>query len=65
MLPWARYRGWRSEDQTPDGENVRLRMRFDIEEEALQFAPSYGTEIEVLDLPELRGPGLGSSDGDC
>jgi predicted DNA-binding transcriptional regulator YafY len=33
---------------------VRIRLRFDVEEEALQFALSFGADIEVLEPTELR-----------
>jgi predicted DNA-binding transcriptional regulator YafY len=54
VMKWARYRGWRLEEETPDGDRVRIRLRFDIEEEARQFALSFAGAIEVLDPVELR-----------
>lgn len=54
VLRWARYRGWRLEEETPEGDLVRVRLRFDIEEEALQFALSFGPNLRVVDPPELR-----------
>jgi predicted DNA-binding transcriptional regulator YafY len=54
VLRWARYRGWRLEEETPEKGRVRIRLRFDIEEEARQFALSFGSAIEVVDPPELR-----------
>lgn len=53
-MRWVRYRGWRLEEETAEGERVRLRLRFDAEEEALQFALSFGGEIEAIHPPELR-----------
>src|SRR5437879_1469261 len=38
VMRWVRYRGWRLEQESPQGERVRIRVRFDAEEEALQFA---------------------------
>jgi predicted DNA-binding transcriptional regulator YafY len=37
-----------------DGQAVRVRLRFDVEEEAVQFALSFGGQIEVVEPPELR-----------
>jgi predicted DNA-binding transcriptional regulator YafY len=54
IMRWARYRGWRVEEKTVLGDRVRLRLRFDIEDEALQFALSFGSDIEVLEPAELR-----------
>ena len=54
VMQWVRYRGWRLEEEAVEGESVRLRMRFDSEEEAVQFALSFGGRIEVIDPPELR-----------
>ena len=54
ILKWARYRGWRLEEETPAGDRVRIRIRFDAEEEARQFASSFGPEIEVVEPVELR-----------
>jgi len=55
ILRWVRYRGWRLEDETPEGDRVRLRLRFDIEEEARQFALSFAGAVEVVEPEELRG----------
>lgn len=54
VMRWVRYRGWRLEEETPEGERIRIRVRFDIEEEAIQFALSFGGKIEVLEPAELR-----------
>jgi predicted DNA-binding transcriptional regulator YafY len=54
VMRWVRYRGWRLEEETVEGESVRVRLRFDAEEEALQFALSFGGQIEAMDPPELR-----------
>jgi len=54
VMRWVRYRGWRLEEETTEGESVRVRLRFDSEEEALQFALGFGGEIEVIDPRELR-----------
>ncbi len=54
VMRWVRYRGWRLEEETAEGERVHIKLRFDVEEEALQFALSFGGAIEVIDPPELR-----------
>jgi predicted DNA-binding transcriptional regulator YafY len=54
VLRWAKYRGWRLEETQPAGEKVRLRIRFDAEEEALQFALSFGPDVEVVEPAALR-----------
>jgi predicted DNA-binding transcriptional regulator YafY len=54
ILRWVRYRGWRLEEEAPEGDRVRIRVRFDIEEEARQFALSFAGAIEVVEPAELR-----------
>jgi len=57
VMQWVRYRGWRLEEEATDatsGQSVRVRLRFDVDEEALQFALSFGGQIEVVDPPGLR-----------
>lgn len=54
VLKWARYKGWRLEEETPAGDRVRIRIRFDAAEEARQFALSFGGAIEVVEPAELR-----------
>ena len=54
VMQWIRYRGWRLEEETPEGERVRVRVRFDAEFEALQFALSLGADVEVVEPIELR-----------
>ena len=54
VMRWVRYRGWRLEEETPQGSFVRLRLRFDAEEEAIQFALSFAADIEVLEPDTLR-----------
>jgi predicted DNA-binding transcriptional regulator YafY len=53
-LPRVRYYSRRVEEETDDGERVRLRMRFDAEDEALQFALALGASVEVLEPEALR-----------
>jgi len=54
ILRWVRYRGWRLEEETPEGDRVRIRLRFDIEEEARQFALSFAGAVEVVEPEALR-----------
>jgi predicted DNA-binding transcriptional regulator YafY len=53
-LPWVRYRGNRVEDETREGERVRVRMRFDAEHEALHLALALGATVEIVEPAELR-----------
>jgi predicted DNA-binding transcriptional regulator YafY len=61
VLRWVRYRGWRLEEQAPQADGVRLRLRFDAEEEALQFALGFGGSIAVLEPRELRAKVLAAA----
>ena len=54
VMRWVRYRGWRLEEEAPEGDRVRLRLRFDVEQEAVQFALSFGGDVEVIEPRELR-----------
>lgn len=54
VMRWVRYRGWRLEEETPRGDSVLVRMRFDIEQKAVQFALSFGGDVEVVEPLELR-----------
>jgi predicted DNA-binding transcriptional regulator YafY len=54
VMRWARYRGWRLQEETREGERIRIRLRFDIGEEGLQFALGFGTAVEVVEPVELR-----------
>ena len=54
VMRWVRYRGWRLEEEVQEGDRVRLRLRFDVEEEAVQFALSFGGDVEVMEPRELR-----------
>lgn len=54
ILPWVCYRSWRVTEQTQDGDRVRVRLRFDVADEARQFALGFGTELEVVEPRELR-----------
>ena len=61
-LPRVRYYMRRVEEETDDGDRVRLRMRFDAEEEALQFALALGASVEVLEPAALRARVLATAE---
>lgn len=50
----VRYRGWRLESEVSEGARIRVRLRFDIEEEAIEFALSLGAAVEAVEPAELR-----------
>jgi predicted DNA-binding transcriptional regulator YafY len=54
VMRWVRYRGWRLEEEAPEGERVRVRLRFDVEEEAIQFALSFGGDVDIEEPHALR-----------
>jgi predicted DNA-binding transcriptional regulator YafY len=54
IMRWVRYRGWRLEEERREADCVHIRVRFDSDEEALQFALSFGEATEVLEPPDLR-----------
>lgn len=54
VMRWVRYRGWRLEEEREEGDRVRIRLRFDVEEEGLQFALSFGGDVEVIQPEALR-----------
>jgi predicted DNA-binding transcriptional regulator YafY len=54
VMRWVRYRGWRLEEEREEGDRVRIRLRFDAEEEGLQFALAFGADAEVIEPQELR-----------
>jgi predicted DNA-binding transcriptional regulator YafY len=54
VLRWVRYRGWRLEEEVAQGERVRIRLRFDAEEEGLQFGLSFGADVAVIEPVQLR-----------
>lgn len=54
VMRWVRYRGWRLLEEKPDGTRLAVRLRFDAEEEAVQFALGFGADLEVVSPPALR-----------
>ena len=53
-MRWIRYRGWRVVEQLDEGERVRVRLRFDSEEEVVQLALAHGADIELVEPAALR-----------
>ena len=54
VMRWIKYRAWRLLEETPQGRRVAVRLRFDAEEEAVQFALSFGADLEVIEPARLR-----------
>ena len=54
ILRWIRYKGWRLVEQIDEGERIRVRLRFDSEEEVVQFALAHGADIELVEPAALR-----------
>lgn len=54
VMRWIRYKGWRLQDEVDEGDWIRIRLRFDSEEEVIQLALSHGADIELLEPAGLR-----------
>jgi predicted DNA-binding transcriptional regulator YafY len=54
VLRWVRYRALRIEEEIPAGRRVRITLRFDVEDEALQFALAFGADVEVVEPVALK-----------
>ena len=54
VMRWIRYRGWRLVEQVDEGERIRVRLRFDSDEEVVQFALAYGGDVELIEPADLR-----------
>lgn len=54
ILPWIRYKGWRVVEQAVEGAWMRVRLRFDSEEEVIQLALAHGADIELIEPAGLR-----------
>jgi predicted DNA-binding transcriptional regulator YafY len=54
VMRWVKYRGWRLLEEKPEGDRIAVRVRFDAEEEAVQFALSFGADLEVVEPGALR-----------
>jgi hypothetical protein len=44
--------GWRLGEGPPEADRIRIKVRFDIEDEAEQFALSFGGDLEVIEPAE-------------
>ena len=53
-IAWIRHRGWRVVEETPEGDRFRVRMRFEIEDEAVHLALALGGGVELLEPAALR-----------
>ena len=53
-LRWIRYKGWRIVEQVDEGERIRIRLRFDSEEEVVQLALAHGADVELIEPVALR-----------
>jgi predicted DNA-binding transcriptional regulator YafY len=54
VLRWVRYKGWRLLEQLDEGERIRIRVRFDSEEEVVQLALAHGADVELIEPVALR-----------
>jgi predicted DNA-binding transcriptional regulator YafY len=54
VLRWVRYKGWRVVEQVDEGERIRIRLRFDSEEEVIQLALAHGADVELIEPAALR-----------
>ena len=54
ILRWIRYKGWRVVEQIDDGQRIRVRLRFDSEDEVVQLALAHGADIELIEPVALR-----------
>jgi predicted DNA-binding transcriptional regulator YafY len=54
VMRWVKYRGWRLLEESAHDGRSRVRLRFDTEEEAVQFALSFGADLEILEPEGLR-----------
>ena len=53
-IGWIRYRGWRVVEEVQEGDRFRVRMRFEIEDEAVHLALALGDGVELLEPATLR-----------
>lgn len=54
VMRWIRYKGWRLLEQLEEGERIRVRLRFDSEDEVVQLALAHGADIELVEPAALR-----------
>ena len=65
VMRWVKYRGWRLLEEKPSGDRIAIRLRFDAEEEAVQFALSFGADLAVQEPAALRRRVLASARAIC
>jgi predicted DNA-binding transcriptional regulator YafY len=54
-MPWIRwYRSGRVQEEAPEGDLFRVKLRFDGADDVMQFALAYGGAVELVDPAELR-----------
>jgi predicted DNA-binding transcriptional regulator YafY len=54
VMSWVRYRAWRLQEESAEGDRIRVRLRFDAEQEAIMFALSFGAGVELVEPAHLR-----------
>jgi predicted DNA-binding transcriptional regulator YafY len=53
-ISWIRYRGWRVVEEVPEGDRFLVKMRFEIEDEAVHLALAFADGVELLEPAALR-----------
>jgi hypothetical protein len=53
-MRWIRYEGWRVVEQIKERDLIRVRIRFDSEDGAVQLALAHGTDVELIEPTNLR-----------
>jgi predicted DNA-binding transcriptional regulator YafY len=54
-MPWIRYRAWRFQgEEVADGGRFLVRLRFEVEDEIVQFALALGSAVELVEPAALR-----------
>jgi predicted DNA-binding transcriptional regulator YafY len=61
-MAWVRYRCRHVESVEQDGDRFRVRVRFDVEEEALQVALALAAAMEVVEPEALRARVLAAAE---
>jgi predicted DNA-binding transcriptional regulator YafY len=54
VLHWIRYKGWRVLVEVDEGSRMRVRVRFDSDDEAVQLALAHGPDVELVEPIRLR-----------
>lgn len=54
-MPWIRwYRSGRVQEEVQEGDRYRIKLRFDGDEDVMQFALAYGGAVELVEPAVLR-----------